>query len=170
MRRKIVALISLVVAMSAMLPMQAQAVAPRETVRAQGIDRIGYLINDNGRCLDLEAGTGRILHIPCHYGDNQIFIFTKDPSANSWEIKPYLFSNQCVDVYNNVGPDLFRHPCHLGANQRWIANGGGTGSWVSYLNNNVLDASGTDLRALCWPYNGAPNQRWTIFDLYPESP
>ncbi|WP_352236358.1 RICIN domain-containing protein [Lentzea sp. NBRC 102530] len=100
-----------------------------------------------------------MIHSSCHFGNSQMFRFTKDPVRNRWEIKPETANTYCVDVFDNVGPDLFRHPCHLGNNQAWALDGD---FWVSYLNNHVLDASGTDTRALNWPYNGAANQRWTI--------
>jgi hypothetical protein len=136
----------------------ASALASPTSVAA---DYYGYLISDNGRCLDLDHGTGpAILHWTCHGRANQRWKLTRNPSRNQWEIKPASYPTQCADVRGNVGPDIIKYNCKLSANQLWY---GVNGTFRSYLNyNKCLDASGTSSKALLWTCNGQSNQLWTL--------
>jgi len=75
-------------------------------------------VNPNGNVLQLEPCVIGA-HAPCAAGENQQWVVHHDSSGY---ITTALSSNMCLDVWNDVGPNVQTYPCHSGLNQMFVLN------------------------------------------------
>jgi Ricin-type beta-trefoil lectin domain len=131
------------------------------------------LVNDNGKCLDAEdgSGSGRVQEYGCN--NNEWQYWAVYPSGNGAYLIQNYWTGQCLAANgNSPGSDVIQRACNANSNaQNWIADYTQTGAYFYYISAQVSGGCNYTAELECGmhPSGGSSSDGKGIYIQFPNA-